>query len=222
MLKRILSTLSKTNTSPPFNPGSLGDPFALQIEWQPLVKGGSNFKTHSLRKIHGQRMEFRSSIGMYLFSSIFILVGLGVLGFAVSKWISGSPDLDGPAKYFLPAFGLIFSAAGSFLLYSATIPTVFDLDHGYFCKNHKKPERSIDPLKLKNYATLDQIHALQIISEWVSSSGKNSSNYNSYELNLVLTDGSRLNVVDHGNRIAIQQDAEQLAAFIGKPLWSGL
>jgi hypothetical protein len=29
-------------------------------------------------------------------------------------------------------------------------------------------------------------------------------------------------VVDHGNRIAIQQDAEQLAAFIGKPLWSGL
>ncbi len=59
------------------------------------------------------------------------------------------------------------------------------------------------------------MHALQLISEYVS--GKSS--YYSYELNLVLDDGSRINVVDHGNLAAIREDAGKLALFLAKPLW---
>ena len=48
------------------------------------------------------------------------------------------------------------------------------------------------------------------------------SRYYSYELNLVLEDGSRLNVIDHGNVEAIRADAQKLAAFLGKPLWDAI
>jgi hypothetical protein len=36
---------------------------------------------------------------------------------------------------------------------------------------------------------------------------------------LVLNDGSRINVIDHGNLKRIREDAAALAEFLGKPLW---
>ena len=39
---------------------------------------------------------------------------------------------------------------------------------------------------------------------------------------LVLQDGRRLNVVDHGNREQLRADAATLARFLGKPLWDAL
>ena len=41
----------------------------------------------------------------------------------------------------------------------------------------------------------------------------------SYELNVVLQDGSRRNVVDHGNLDALRADARELAMFLVVPLW---
>jgi hypothetical protein len=54
------------------------------------------------------------------------------------------------------------------------------------------------------------------LSEFVSGS-KNS--YYSYELNLVLDDGSRINVVDHGNLERLRSDANALSQFLDKPVW---
>ena len=36
---------------------------------------------------------------------------------------------------------------------------------------------------------------------------------------MVLKDGTRFNVVDHGNHSQILIDAEDLSAFLGKPIW---
>lgn len=38
-------------------------------------------------------------------------------------------------------------------------------------------------------------------------------------LNLVLDDGSRINVVDHGCARSLRAEAHQLATFLDKPLW---
>ena len=63
---------------------------------------------------------------------------------------------------------------------------------------------------------LSAIHALQLVSEHVRG---NKSSYWSYELNLVLGDGSRINVVDHGNLDQLRADAQTLAGFLNKPVW---
>ena len=65
-------------------------------------------------------------------------------------------------------------------------------------------------------APLSSIHALQLLSEFVSGS---KSSYYSYELNLVLNDGSRINVVDHGNLERLRSDASALSRFLDKPVW---
>jgi hypothetical protein len=63
---------------------------------------------------------------------------------------------------------------------------------------------------------LEDIHAIQLLSEYVR---RSKSSYYSYELNLVLNDGKRLIVVDHGNLTRLQEDAKKLLEFLGKPVW---
>lgn len=59
--------------------------------------------------------------------------------------------------------------------------------------------------------------ALQIIGEVVH--GKDSK-YNSFELNLVLDDVNRVNVVDHGNLKGVIADTETLGDFLNLPIWT--
>ena len=65
-------------------------------------------------------------------------------------------------------------------------------------------------------APLSSIHALQLLSEFISGS---KSSYYSYELKLVLHDGSRINVVDQGNLERLRSDANTLSQFLDKPVW---
>ncbi len=76
-----------------------------------------------------------------------------------------------------------------------------------------------DPKSLKYFAEIEQIHALQLISEYCRSD-KNS--YYSYELNLILEDGKRINVVDHGNLGKIRDQAATLSEFLRKPVWDAM
>ena len=63
---------------------------------------------------------------------------------------------------------------------------------------------------------LEFIHALQIVAEFIS--GKNA-NYYSYELNLVLKNGNRINIIDHNNKGRIDREAKVLSEFLGVPVW---
>ncbi len=210
MLKNIISQLTGDQNLPQFDPSLLQDPLAMKTAWTPLAGGGSNFKTAGLHSVDEQRMEFRASAGMKLMAVVFVVMGLVLAAIFFSKKPETMRD------YIPVAMGVIFAVSGAGMFYSACTPTVFDLGHGYFCRSRKKPERMIAPSKLKRYAPLNRVHALQIIAEFCKS--KNSSYY-SYELNLVLDDGSRVHVIDHGNHLALRTDAQTLSHFLNKPLW---
>jgi len=75
---------------------------------------------------------------------------------------------------------------------------------------------------LKHFAELEKVHALQIIAEICSNKterGRRTKTYHSYELNLVLEDGKRINVIDLTNQDRLRKDAGTLAAFLDKPIW---
>ena len=63
--------------------------------------------------------------------------------------------------------------------------------------------------------------AVQIVAEVVSQTDQynRTRSYTSYELNLVLRDGRRLNVIDHAHYPCLLADAEALAAFLRVPVW---
>ncbi len=61
------------------------------------------------------------------------------------------------------------------------------------------------------------IAGLQLLPEAISST--NRVTYTSWELNLVLKDGSRLNVTDHAKVDQLRAEAAQLSRLIDCPVW---
>jgi hypothetical protein len=213
MLNR-LATLLAGMAPTPLDPQRFQDPLATTTEWTPLVGGGASFGTHRLKEPGLHRREMRPTRGALAFYLLFLIVGLGVAAAGLAVFVAGGRDAV-PPVLFLSLFGLVFTAVGGGLFYSGTKPIAFDVQLGYFWKGRNPPPYSFG-LEPKEAIALPRIHALQIVSERCSSS---KSSFMSYELNLVLEDGSRRNVVDHGNIEGLRADARELAIFLAVPLW---
>lgn len=218
MLETLLKKLQAlSRQAVPFDPGVFNDPVAVQTEWSPAKGGGANFRTHKLVTLHADRLEFQAALGAKLFCGFFALVGIIMpSGFLSAMLLSPEFAADIGVIVIVPVLmGLTFLAVGAGLFYFGTAPIVFDRYRGYFWKGRKAPNEVLNIGVLKEACKLDDIHAVQIISELCS--GKSS--YYSYEMNLVLHDGRRYNVVDHGDQTKIRADAQALAAFLNVPVW---
>ncbi|MCA9101099.1 MAG: hypothetical protein KDA63_08120 [Planctomycetales bacterium] len=201
--------------APTIDPATFGDPLALDVSWEPLKRGGTNFATHRL-SVSLQRCAFRATWGAIIFYLIFLVSGLAASGVGVYLLMDGDDATPWFAPLVLLAFGALFGGVGGALFFFGTRPVVFDRQFGWFYKGHGGPPMAYTDDGPGDAARLVDIHALQIVREYVSS---NDSSYYSYELNLVLGDGKRVAVVDHGNRQRLRDDAAQLAEFLDVPLW---
>lgn len=182
------------------------EPDFTSISWEPLKKGGANFKTHNLVEVSPERLEYKSTLFYKIFTFMFLAIGLvgGGLIFNQGMYIASI------------AFGVIFTGAGGFMFRESMRPIVFDKSEGYFWKGKKSPRDVINMDAINTYADLDKIQAIQVIDELVKS---NKSPYRSYEINLVLKSGERLNVVDYGNLKKIEQDLKTLKNYLGVEVW---
>ena len=192
----------------------LDDPVAAQTEWVPVCEGGTNFCTHKLVQVSSGRVEFRPTVKGRLIAVLFPLAGLGALALGVYGLVN---DVGAGPFIIIPlVVGCAFAALGGALFWFMTRRVAFDQQAGCFWKGGSTPVRYsvADDEYGKNAVPLAQIHALQLIPK-LSEDG----DYYSYELNLVVKDGSRVNVVDHGDLARIRQDARQLAQFLNVPIW---
>jgi hypothetical protein len=201
------------NQQPP-DLATFNDPLALETQWTPATKGGTNFRTHRLMPMDTSRVEFRASFGARFFYSAFLVVGLAV-GMGFLYW-EGVPPTFTFDQWFPLLFSAVFILIGVVLLYTGLTPIVFDKAIGYFWKGRTSPQDQPDIAALKTCARLDQIHAIQLVAEWVRA---RKTSYFSYEINLVLEDARRITVIDQGNLHWIREDAKTLSEFLGKPLW---
>jgi hypothetical protein len=220
MMNQIIAKLqSLVRPRNPFDPSQFSDPIALQTDWTPAKGGGASFRTHKLVEANFNRLEFRASPGALLFYFAFLLIGVGVmLAFSIALLSSGKFACN--VETVMPLLlGLIFACVGAGMLYFGTTPIVFDKRGGYFWKGRKSPDELFDKKTLKNLTSLDEIYALQLIAEYCRG---NKSSFYSYELNLVLKSGQRVNVVDHGNPDKLREDAARISAFLEKPVWDAI
>lgn len=172
-----------------FDPTTLGDPLAQQTQWTPLVPGGANFTTHTLHE-HPQGLEYRKNAKTMAFGGVFLLVGLAVtFGAPFSEW-------------WLLLLGLPFLGVGAYVMWPTKV--LFD--------------RARASVTVKSRAiSFRDIAALQLITERVD--GDDSADYDSHELNLVLSDGTRLNLVDHAGKQVLRDDLVRLRALVGCRAW---
>lgn len=205
------------SAKPPVDPAAFGDPLALRVDWKPLKHGGTNFRTHKTLRPHAGRFEFKATLPLRLFGLIFLAAGLTIMvvgPLVKAQAASGMRDL-----LILLLVGGVFAGVGGIILYAATTPVVFDKQRGWFWRGRTPPHAMHRPAQNKNCCRLDDIHALQLIEEHCRG---NKNSFYSYELNLVLRDERRINVVDHGDCRALRGDARDLAAFLEIPVWDGI
>ena len=176
---------------------SFEDELAFKISWDPLVGGGTNFCTHRLQKtsdLMNNSIEFKPTFIAYLVSISFVVIGLIAI---LSSGSSGSGALIALAPL---GFGLWY------LRQLVKQKLVFNSASRVFYKN------------TKSYG-FDNICAIQLLREYVRG---NKNSYYSYELNLVCTNGERINIVDHGALHAIREDASILADYLSIPVWDAI
>ncbi|MEM7415849.1 MAG: hypothetical protein AAF389_10165 [Gemmatimonadota bacterium] len=220
MLKKVLDRLKQLSVEPvPFDPSILDDPVATQAEWGPAKGGGASFGTHKVEAVDSFRLEFRPTGGALFFYGIFLVVGLLTFFGAGIAAMTAGVGLEGSARLglLIPVIvGLVFSVVGGALMRRGSAPIVFDKRRGAYWRGRVAPHEMSNRHGHEHMAELEDVHALQLISELCTSK---DSRYYSYELNLVLRDGRRMNVVDHGNHVSIREQADTLSAFLEVPVW---
>ena len=125
--------------------------------------------------------------------------------------------------------GLLFVFIGFYIRKRMRTVMVFDFRKRIFYRgNLSELKDSGTNNQSMETISLDDVQALQVLAEEVdndlktdlsNSSIRSSSNgYTSFELNLVLNNMKRVNVIDHGSLKTIKQDAEILAKRLDVPL----
>jgi hypothetical protein len=220
MLKRILEKLSALCAKKaPFDPAVLNDPVALQTAWTPVKNGGTNFQTHRLVTVHPYRMEFRPTAGLLMFGAFFIFIGSCAFGAPLSLFFKAGTLSNAIIAVMPMLIGAVFMLVGVAFIRNGIAPVVIDKEEKAVWKGRKSPREVFNVSELEDFTEIKNIYALQLVSEHCSGS---KSSYTSYELNLILVNGKRFNLTDHGNRKKLIADAQILAEFLGVPLWNAL
>jgi hypothetical protein len=203
-----------------FNPSPLNDKIAMKTQWKPVkVGGGTNIRTHRLKEISPRRIEYIARGSVLCLLVVFVLL-------VVSIFVGISVIIAGGIAEFSRDSELIFFCIGPVIIgfsiiflffHYNTTPYIFDLNLGYYWEGRNKIS-PIDMKKVKNRCRLQDIHAIQLLERYCNDSGL----YYSYELNLVLKDGKRLNVMDHSRRAHIRSDAQRLGQFLKVPIWDAI
>lgn len=214
-LKDLAENARNIGNAMQFDPSKFDDPLAMQVEWNRIGRTNTNFKARNLNEVSPGRLEYKSSKGAMAFSLIFIVVGLII---PVWFFISQFDSAEGVVELLFPLlFGGLFIGVGYFLLKSKTKPIVFDKNSGHFWTGKEDPGTGMNN---QNAVRLSDVHAVQQISQFVRGDKRS---YYVYETNLVLKDANRVHVIGQGgSRQSSMQDAQQIANFIGVPLWSAV
>ena len=179
---------------------AFGNEIAFKTSWEPLVGGGTNFCTHRAQKnvsLMGDVFVFKMTIQAFLFA----------ISFAAAGAMFAIAGAAGEFENKIGWLGLGFLAFGCWELWSLRR------------KESRFDRYSNELAQGKKSFDLKNIEAIQLIREYVRGS---ESSYYSFELNLICSDGSRINIVDHGALRKLREDAALLAEYLSIPVWDAI
>ncbi len=195
---------------------SFGDAIAEKIDWKPLENGGSSHRTQKVRALGNSRIEVIATLETILLCTVFILVGIVMSGLWVYAAFMENQFANFDWHWVFALIGLVFFSVGLLFIVKMSRIKVFDKQIGYYWVGKKGPWQTYDFKKEERFVELRMIHAIQLVRHLVKS---DDSSFYSYELNLVLKDLRRINVMDHSKLNKLREDADTLAAFLNVPIW---
>ena len=150
----------------------------------------------------------------YLFFGIFLVVGLAVI--ILSQ--TGMGNNDTPDKIFAIIFGGFFGIIGLSGMFYPKFSAKAEIDllnKKFYPKGKRKFLSTINPQE-ELEIPLERFKFLRILTK----TGRHSKGgtYHCYELNLVIDDDHRYNLLNHGKEKKLLQDAQKLSEILNLPL----
>lgn len=214
----------------PFDPSHFNDPVAMQTDWTQVVASGSFPK--ELVAVNRSRLEIRATLRDRMFGLTSVLIGVAVPAGVFPAWLSQGERSLGDFL-FLGVWSGLFLLLGIVMLYRGRKPIVFDKRKGFFWKGRRSPGEIVGSLEQArrpgaylppDVSRLEDIHALQLICTRLPGrrgrhGARHGSGADTYQLNLVLKNGSRVHVVDDSNGNRLRDNAQVLSRFLERPVW---
>jgi hypothetical protein len=215
----------------PLDTSRFDDPVADRTDWLPVVEGatrwgGCKVAVEGLRGSGGWKFVevgpgrlVVKRTDMLTFPVAFALFGLvtAFLGTGVLILAELPPGILGVLLRCIP---IVLSAALitiSVVLYRRRCkPVVFDKAAGHFRPGYRHSSVAEPAPTGGSSIPLAEIHALQVIAKAVSTS---ESDFDDFEVNVVLKDASRINIMGSGDLAATLQSARTLGEFLDVPVW---
>ncbi|MDD5213897.1 MAG: hypothetical protein PHG82_05715, partial [Candidatus Gracilibacteria bacterium] len=195
---------------------SIDDEIVKKSSFIPIKRGGTNIKSHDLIIDNNGNYLFKVK-GFFpiVFLAMFSIPLIATIITLLKDLSVGGLNIDFGSYIGQIIFSLLFLTPALILFYFLYRSYIFDFQNGYFYDT-RLGKKLFELLNNEKYKTkiipIKEIHSLQIVSERVH--GKNTS-YTSYELNIILKDSSRVNIIDHGNLEEIRKNASELSAKLG-------
>jgi hypothetical protein len=185
------------------------------LDWSPAAPSGHPFPTHRIVTSNSTRLELRATpsarraVGVFGIMSVFFLaIAVGAVLEMIEEGISVTYVLG---VSMCLGFGVLL---GWLTLGGSYGRRIFDSEHGCYWPAPNVAAARRPPA---DAVPLANIRGLQITSERVDTG--EGVIFDAYELNLVLIDGRRVNVIDHAGLAKVHATAEQIASFLRVPLW---
>ena len=167
----------------------------------PLVPGGVSFQ--SMRLVFRQdSITVKATWKLHLGYILFMAIGTGI--FCIGLF--SSEGLVWPALILGALFASVALISSLTMIIKKTFPLFDMVDGMFYPKGFTRDGSGI---------FLRQLDHLEILKERVY---RRNNAYDSYELNVVLKDSSRYNILDHGNAKRLWEDAKSLADRLTLPL----
>jgi hypothetical protein len=183
-----------------------GNARAVQAACEPCTKYALNSKMFVLKTMGSELVELAGRRSARRMGNVFLYAGIAALIGAVALF----------TQTFFACF--ICGALGAIFVWIARL-TLRDLDRRrWFDKRTQLFTKDAAGDEPELCVPLADIVALQLLKKRVEGR-RNSSGYECLELNLVLRDRSRVNVIVDGGVRRIEKDAQTLADFLAVPVW---
>lgn len=184
--------------------GALDDPIAYKTDWGPVASKRSGLYDLMLKPSQGKlvaaytKKAITSAYVYALIGMLLVLIGLSGL------YIRG--DIGIVLIIFFCGIGVMLVWAGVGYISKKKL-FFFDKAAGIFYSRESRETKRIA-----------DVHAIQVVSEFIRNM-YDLPQVLYYELNLVLKDGTRLNVMKKYRRAEIEKAAEILGEYLVVPIW---
>jgi hypothetical protein len=191
-------------------------PLGHRISWEPAKPGGGG-AGRPLVVESADRLAYRAGWPMLaLLWLIFLLGFVPMCGWIISRSAFGSDFdslFDGGLSALVFYAALMLLGAGSLALFCK--PHVFDKQRGWYWHSWLAPQQTRRPRDGHRAIRLELIQALQLLS-YERKVEFHTAKF--HEINLILVDGSRVNVRCHVYGEQMKSEARTLSVFVGVPI----